>query len=92
MTRKRFAMIGSAVALAMLVLSPSALAVTHGGEGLFGPTNDQNITNAMFIVIGFFVVIIIVFSLIQGRLEHRKHARQDAAKHRESAVEWKGGW
>jgi hypothetical protein len=46
----------------------------------------------MFVCIGFFVVIIIVFSLIQGRLEHRKHARLDAAKRRASAVEWKGGW
>jgi hypothetical protein len=92
MTRTRIALIGSAVALAMLALAPSALAVTHGGEGLYGPTDDLTITNAMFIVIGFFVVIIIVFSLIQGRLEHRKHARLDAAKRRESAVEWKGGW
>ena len=46
----------------------------------------------MFILIGLFPVIIIVFSLIQVWLEHRKHARQDAAKHRASAAEWKGGW
>jgi preprotein translocase subunit SecG len=92
MSRNRIALIGSAVVLAMLAMSPSALAVTHGGEGIFGPTNDAQITNAMFLVIGFFVVIIIVFSLIQGRLEHRKHARQDAAKHRASSEEWKGGW
>jgi preprotein translocase subunit SecG len=92
MTRNRIALIGSAVALTMLAVCPSAFAVTHGGEGLYGATNDAVITNTMFIVMGFFVVIIIVFSLIQGRLEHRKHARQDAARHRASSQEWKGGW
>jgi uncharacterized membrane protein YdjX (TVP38/TMEM64 family) len=92
MTRNRIALIGSAVALTMLAVCPSAFAVTNGGEGIYGPTNDSEITNAMFIVMGFFVVIIIVFSLIQGRLENRKHARQDAARHRASSQEWKGGW
>ena len=92
MTRIRIALIGSAVAVAALAVCPSAFAVTHGGEGLYGPTNDAVITNAMFIVMGFFVVIIVVFSLIQGRLEHRKHARQDAARHRSTSQEWKGGW
>ncbi len=46
----------------------------------------------MFILIGFFPVLIIVFSLIQAWLDHRKHARQDAAKNRASSAEWKGGW
>jgi preprotein translocase subunit SecG len=92
MIRIRIALIGSAVALLLLAVAPSALAVTHGGEGIYGPTNDAVITNAMFIVMGFFVTVIIVFSLLQGRLEHRKHARQDAAKHRASSKEWKGGW
>jgi hypothetical protein len=92
MTRNRIALIGSAVALTMLALCPSALAVTHDGEGLYGPTDDSEITNAMFLVMGFFVVVIIFFSLIQGWLEHRKHARVDAAKRRASSQEWKGGW
>jgi uncharacterized membrane protein len=92
MSRKRIILIGSAVALAMLAVCPSAFAVTHGGEGLYGPTNDSEITNAMFIVMGFFVVIIVVFSLIQARLDHRKHARLDAAKRRATSAEWKGGW
>jgi uncharacterized membrane protein len=92
MSRKRITLIGSAVALAALALCPSAFAVTHSGTGLYGPTNDAIITNAMFIIMGFFVVVIVVFSLIQARLDHRKHARLDAAKHRASAAEWKGGW
>jgi uncharacterized membrane protein len=92
MIRNRITVIGSAVVLTMLVLCPSALAVTHSGQGLYGPTNDLEITNAMFIVMGLFVSVIVVFSLIQARLDHRKHARQDAAKRRASAEEWKGGW
>ncbi len=76
----------------MLALAPSALAVTHGGQGIWGSTNAKTITNAMFILIGLFPVLIIVFSLIQTWLEHRKHARVDAAMRRESSAEWKGGW
>ena len=92
MIRARIALTIAAVTATMLTICPSALAVTHGGEGLFGSTDDKQITNAMFIVIGFFVVIIVVFSLIQGRLEHRKHARIDAAKRRQTDEAWKGGW
>ncbi len=76
----------------MLALAPSALAVTHGGQGIWGSTNAKTITYAMFIVMGLFIVLIIVFSLLQSWLEHRKHARVDAAKRRESSAEWKGGW
>lgn len=76
----------------MLVAAPTALATTHGGQGIWGPTSDKTVTYAMFILIGLFPVIIIVFSVIQGWLEHRKHARVDAAKRRAASAEWKGGW
>jgi preprotein translocase subunit SecG len=92
MSHRRAALFALSVVVAALALAPAALATTHGGQGLFGPTTDQNITNTMFILIGLFPVLIIVFSLIQAWLDHRKHARQDAAKHRASAAEWKGGW
>jgi preprotein translocase subunit SecG len=92
MSRRRTAFFALSVVVAALALAPAALATTHGGQGLFGPTDATNITDSMFILIGFFPVIIIVFSLIQAWLDHRKHARQDAAKHRASAAEWKGGW
>jgi preprotein translocase subunit SecG len=72
--------------------APSAFAATHGGQGVWGPTSDKTITYAMFILIGLFPVIIIVFSLIQGYLEHRKHARIDAAMRRAKSDQWKGGW
>jgi hypothetical protein len=76
----------------MLVAAPSALAVTHGGEGIWGATSDKTITYTMFIIIGLIPVIIIVFSVIQGWLEHRKHERIDAAMKRAKSDQWKGGW
>ena len=77
---------------ALLVLAPSALATAHGGQGLYGETSDPVVTDAMFLTIGFFVTVIVVFSLIQSFLDHRKHARQDAAKRRAASVDWRGGW
>ncbi|HEX3803186.1 MAG TPA: hypothetical protein VHV75_10120 [Solirubrobacteraceae bacterium] len=92
MSRKRTALFALSVISAALALAPSALAVTHAGQGLWGPTNDLQITDVMFIIIGLFPVLIIVFSLLQAWLDHRKHARQDAAKNRSTSAEWKGGW
>lgn len=92
MSRKRTALFALSVVTSVLALAPSALAVSNGGEGIWGPTNDKTITNAMFILIGLFPLLIIVFSLIQSWLDHRKHARSDAARRRESSEQWKGGW
>jgi hypothetical protein len=76
----------------LLVAAPAALAVANGGEGWYGETSDKVITNAMFIVIAFFPTVIIIFSLIQWRLDKRKHARMDAAKRRAASADWRGGW
>jgi preprotein translocase subunit SecG len=92
MSRKRTAAIALSVVASMLVYAPSALAVSHGGQGIWGPTTSKQITNVMFIIMGLFIVLIIVFSLLQSWLEHRKHGRFDAAKRRESSAQWKGGW
>jgi len=46
----------------------------------------------MFLTIIFFPTVIIVFSLIQWRLDKRKHARMDAAKRRAGNADWRGGW
>jgi len=80
------------VATSALILAPGALARAYGGEGFYGETSDKTITYAMYIVIAFFPMVIVVFSLIQGRLEKRKHARLDAAKRRAANVDWRGGW
>jgi hypothetical protein len=76
----------------LLVVAPAALARINGGEGWYGETNDKVITNAMFMVIAFFPTLILVLSLIQWRLDKRKHARMDAKKRREANIDWRGGW
>jgi uncharacterized membrane protein len=92
MRRLRVISLFISVVAALLVFAPGALAITHGGEGLYGETNDVVITNMMFGIIVFFPVVIVVFSLIQAWLDHRKHARMDAAKRRAASVDWRGGW
>ncbi|MHB1569104.1 MAG: hypothetical protein ACYCXW_01730 [Solirubrobacteraceae bacterium] len=77
---------------ALLTFAPAAFARDDGGQGWWGETTDKQITNVMFITIGFFPALIIVLSLIQWRLDKRKHARLDAEKARRSSVEWRGGW
>ena len=76
----------------MLTLAPAALARDTGGQGWYGETTDPVITKTMFIVIAFFPVVILVLSLIQSRLDKRKHARMDAARRRAANADWRGGW
>jgi hypothetical protein len=75
----------------VLAAAPVALA-KNGGEGWYGETNDVVITNAMFGVIVFFIVIVTVFSFIQWRLDKRKHARMDAKKRAAANADPRGGW
>jgi protein-S-isoprenylcysteine O-methyltransferase Ste14 len=79
-------------AVVLLTFAPMAFARDDGGQGWFGETTDSNITNAMFVTIAFFPTVILILSLIQWRLEKRKHARLDAAKARERNADWRGGW
>ena len=76
----------------LLALAPDALANAYGGEGWYGETTDKTITYAMYITIVFFPLVITVFSLIQWRLDKRKHARMAAAKRRAVSTDWRGGW
>lgn len=75
----------------LLVAAPAALA-HDGGEGLWGETNDKVTTNAGFILIIAFPMIIFLISMLQGHLEKRKDARKKAAKARASSRQWQGGW
>jgi len=62
-------------ALTMLLLvAPVALA--ENGEGLAGRVSDKTVTFFCFGVIAFFAILVIVLSLIQGRLEKRKEMRK----------------
>lgn len=58
----------------ILVFAPAALA--DEGVGLAGPTTDKTVTFFCFGVIAFFAALVIVLSLIQGRLEKRKDQRK----------------
>jgi hypothetical protein len=92
MRRSRFISALAVSIVTLLVLAPAALAQGTGGQGWYGETNDKVITNAMFLTIIFFPVLILVLSLIQWRLEKRKHLKMDAAKRRAANVDWRGGW
>jgi uncharacterized membrane protein len=92
MRRARIIAVLLTVGVAALSLAPAAFAHAGGGEGWYGPTTDASVTNAMFLVIIFFPAVIVVFSLIQWRLDKRKHARMDAAKRRAASADWRGGW
>ena len=71
--------------------APVALAHDQG-QGWYGETTDKTVTNAGFIVIGFFPLFVLVMSLLQWRLEKRKDARKKAAKARANSRRWQAGW
>lgn len=71
---KRAAALLTALWTLMLIAAPAALA--DEGVGLAGPTTDKTVTFFCFGVIGFFAALVIVLSLIQGRLERRKEQRK----------------
>jgi len=60
--------------VALLVMVPGALA--ENGAGLAGPVTDKTVTFFCFGVIAFFAILVIVLSLVQGRLEKRKEQRR----------------
>jgi hypothetical protein len=80
----------TAFSVILLVAAPAALA--DAGQGWYGETNDKVITNAMFLTIAFFPVLITLLSIVQWRLEKRRHARMHAKKQREASADWRGGW
>jgi hypothetical protein len=93
MRRARIATALGVFVVTLLLLAPDALAArAYGGEGLYGETSDKTITYAMYMVIGFFPLVITLFSLIQWRLDKRKHAKMAAAKRRALSADWRGGW
>ncbi|HEX6754202.1 MAG TPA: hypothetical protein VF093_11535 [Solirubrobacterales bacterium] len=70
---KALAALGAAL-LSLLLVAPVALA--ENGVGLAGPTTDKTVTFFCFGVIAFFAILVIVLSVVQGRLEKRKELRR----------------
>ena len=60
---------------ALLLTAPAAMAAD--GVGLYGRTDDKVVTFFAFGVMIFFTVLVIVLSLIQGRLEGRKERMRE---------------
>jgi hypothetical protein len=75
LSRTRSAAAALLAALTMLLLVVPA-AFAENGVGLAGPTTDKTVTFFCFGVILFFALLVIVMSLIQGRLEKRKEMRK----------------
>ena len=71
-------------ALALALSAPAALAAEghDAGEGWWGETNDKVITNAGFIIIAAFPLLVFVLSMLMYYLDKRKDARKAAAKAR----------
>ena len=80
------------LSLSLLALSAPAALAQASGEGLYGETNDQVVTNFGFILIAFFPLFILFMSLLQWRLEKRKDARKASVKARGGEQRWSGGW
>jgi hypothetical protein len=76
------------------LIAPAALAQEghDGGEGLWGETNDKVVTNAGFVLIAAFPLLILVLSLIQWRLDKHKDRRLAAARARKARADMRGGW
>jgi hypothetical protein len=81
-------------ALALALSAPAALAAEghDAGEGWWGETNDKIVTNAGFIVIAVFPLLILTLSLLQHHLDKRKDARKRAAEARHARADARGGW
>jgi hypothetical protein len=77
--------------IALLLSAPAALA-HDGGQGWWGVTNDKVITNAGFIIIASFPLLITLLSLLQWRLDKRKERRKAAEKARRARADLRGGW
>jgi preprotein translocase subunit SecG len=78
----------------LMLSAPLAFAAEghDGGEGLYGPTDDKVVTNAGFILIAGFPVLVLVLTLIQSALDRRKDRRLAAAKARKKRADMRGGW
>ena len=75
MPRTRLAALAAVVVTQLAVAAP---ALAKNGEGLAGETNDKVITMFCLGLVCFFILVVILGTLIQGRLERRKDAKKAA--------------
>jgi len=73
--RSRFAAAIALATVGALVLAPAALAAD--GVGVSGRTTDKSVTFFCFGVIALFMILPIVLSVIQARLDNRKERMRE---------------
>jgi hypothetical protein len=73
---RRTRLIAAAVAALSMMLLAAPAALAENGVGLAGPTTDKTVTFFCFGVIAFFAILVIVLSIVQGKLEKRKEQRR----------------
>ncbi len=88
----RIALTTGWVSAVCLTLTPNALAAAPNGRGWWGEVNDKVVTDFGFLLIIGFPLLILIFSLIQWRLDRRKTARKAAEKALLANANWHGGW
>jgi hypothetical protein len=80
------------ITIALVLISAPAAFAHDQGQGWWGETNDKIVTNAGFILIAFFPLLIFTLSMLQRHLDKRKDARKKAMKARAANRQWQGGW
>jgi peptidoglycan biosynthesis protein MviN/MurJ (putative lipid II flippase) len=80
------------LSLSTLLLAAAPDALARYGRGLIGQTTDKTVTYSALLLIVGIVVLISLFSLLQWRLDKRKHAREDAKHAHVAEADWRGGW
>jgi nitrogen fixation/metabolism regulation signal transduction histidine kinase len=75
MSRTRLAALLTVVAAQLVAAAP---ALAKNGEGLVGETNDKVITMFCLGLVVFFILVVIVGTIVQSRLERRKNAKKAA--------------
>jgi hypothetical protein len=76
----------------VLALSAPVALPNDGGQGTYGEADDKVVTNAAFILIAGFPVLIVLLSMAYHRLENRRLNRWNARKARAARADQRGGW
>jgi hypothetical protein len=78
MLPRRLTLVAFALATQLYLAAPALAA--DDGEGLAGETNDKVITFFALGVLLFFALVVVLGTLIQGRLDRRKTAKLEARR------------
>jgi hypothetical protein len=76
----------------VLALSAPAALANDGGQGTWGEADDKVVTNAGFLLIAGFPVLVALLSLAYHFLEGRRLRRLAAVTARTARADQRGGW